>query len=230
MRFPGFARGVRTAAVGFLSISGLVAGINAAADQVELSNGDRYIGRVVALNSNTLTLQSDVLGTLRLPRAAIQTITLDSRSGAATTNATIPSPSLLRSNSLNKGLAGTSTNSAGDFSAALRQLGSQSNTLRQVQEQLLTGAGPEAQAKFNELLGGLLSGKVDLDGLRAEAKSTLEQARKVRGDIGEEGAGMLDSYLAILDSFLRETEPASVGTNKAPSSAKAKPQTTLKEE
>src|SRR5205085_5858437 len=123
----------------------------------------------------------------------------------AVTNAAIRSPLLLRSNGIAKGQpqALNPTNSAAEFSAALRQLGSQSNAVRQVQEQLLTGAGPEAQAKFNDLLGGLLSGKVDLDGLRAEARSTLEQAKKVRGDVGEEGAGMLDSYLSILDSFLR---------------------------
>src|SRR5437764_11520675 len=150
-------------------------GIRAAADQVEMLNGDRYIGRVVSLNSNTLVLQSEVLGTLRLPRTTIQNITLDSGRATAVTNAAIRSPLLLRSNGIAKGQpqALNPTNSAAEFSAALRQLGSQSNAVRQVQEQLLTGAGPEAQAKFNDLLGGLLSGKVDLDGLRAEARSTL---------------------------------------------------------
>ena len=214
-------------AVTFLT---LVAAPNSGADQVEMSNGDRYIGRVVSLNSNTLVLQSEVLGTLRLPRTTIQNITLDSGRAAALTNTGISNPLTLRSNSLVRVPAPNSTNSPNDFSTALRQLGSQSNTLRQVQEQLLTGAGPEAQAKFNDLLGGLISGKIDMDGLRAEAKSTLEQATKVRGELGEEGGGMLDSYLAILDGFLRETEPASVGTNKPPSTPKLKIQRPVQEE
>ena len=225
MRFSGF--GVGAAAVTFLM---MIAASKTGADQVEMSNGDRYIGRVVSLNSNTLVLQSEVLGTLRLPRTTIQNITLDSGHAGALTSPGIAHPLLLRSNSLVKGQPYALTNSPSDFSAALRQLGSQSNTVRQVQEQLLTGAGPEAQAKFNDLLGGLISGKVDMAGLRAEAKSTLEQARKVRGELGEEGGGMLDSYLAILDGFLRETEPASVGTNKPPPTPKPRVQTPVEEE
>jgi len=38
----------------------------AAADQIEMANGDRYVGRVVSLGADTLTLQSEVLGTLKL--------------------------------------------------------------------------------------------------------------------------------------------------------------------
>src|SRR5258707_11573164 len=46
------------------------------ADQVELQNGDHYVGRVVSLSGETLVLQSDVLGTLRLPRGKVASITL----------------------------------------------------------------------------------------------------------------------------------------------------------
>lgn len=196
--------------------------LSAHADQIEMSNGDRYVGRVLSLNNDTLLLQSEVLGTLRLPRARISAISLEPRAPGSVTNVARPAPLALRSNGTNRiSAAATSTNATTAFSAAMRQLSTDSNVVKQVQDQLLTGAGPEAQAKFNDLLSGLLSGKVDLAKLRAEAKSTMDQAKGVRGDMGEEGA-MLDSYLAILDGFLRETEPAVAPTNVP--SALLKPQ------
>jgi hypothetical protein len=95
----------------------------------------------------------------------------------------------------------------------LRQLSESSNLVQQVQQQLLGGAGPEAQAKFNDLLGSLMTGKMDLNGLRLEAKSTLAQARNARKEMGEDAGSSLDSYLAILDSFLKESEPGAPSTN-----------------
>jgi hypothetical protein len=196
----------------FLCLLLVIDALGAKADQVEMVNGDRYVGRVLSLSADNLTLQSDVLGTLRLPRSRISTIALDPRVTGSGTNLARPMPLLQRSNNLTKISAGGSTNAAAEFSVAMRQLGSNSNVVKQVQEQLLTGAGPEAQAKFNDLLGGLLSGKIDLTQLRAEAKSTLDQARQVRGDMGEEGA-MIESYLAILDGFLKETQTEGNLTN-----------------
>jgi hypothetical protein len=189
-----------------------------------MSNGDRYVGRVVSLGGETLILQSDVLGTLRLPRSRISSITLQPLAASirgtnlATFTLTAPRSKFASSSNYLSSTSAlpVSTNGSADFSSMMQQLGANSNALRQVQEQFLTGAGPEAQAKFNDLLGGLLSGKVDLAGLRAQARTTLDQAQKVRGDLGEEGGGMLDSYLAILDSFLKETEPDAAATNSTP--------------
>ena len=207
-----------------LCVLSLLWACGASADQIEMSNGDRYVGRVLSLSGDTLVLQSEVLGNLRLPRARISNILLEPRaavSGANTnlTRLTLVAPRsklALGSNSVARAAGGTSTNASAAFSAAMQQLGANSNMLHQVQEQFLTGAGPEAQAKFNDLVAGLLSGKVDLSGLRAEAKSTLEQAKKVRGDMGEEGGRMIDSYLAILDGFLKETEPQAATTSPTP--------------
>lgn len=38
-----------------------ICGLDVRADQIEMSNGDRYVGRVVSMNADTLVLQSDVL-------------------------------------------------------------------------------------------------------------------------------------------------------------------------
>lgn len=210
-----FAHPWRSAALKLVGPLVVIFSLGAQADQIQMSNGDRYVGRVLSMNADTLQLQSEVLGTLRLPRFSILTISLEPRLVGSPTNLARPAPLALRSAITNRASASISTNATSEFSAAMRQLGSDSNIVKQVQEQLLTGAGPEAQAKFNDLLGGLLSGKVDLTRLRAEAKSTMDQAKQARGDMGEGGA-MLDSYLAILDSFLKETEPAGGPTN-APS-------------
>src|SRR5205814_7885198 len=52
------------------------------ADQVEMQNGDRYLGTVLALDTNTLVLRSAVLCTVNLPRGQVVLITLGS--GGAT--------------------------------------------------------------------------------------------------------------------------------------------------
>jgi hypothetical protein len=199
-------------------------------DQVETLNGDRYVGRVLSLGSDTLVVQSEVLGTLRLPRARISTITLEPRLADRATNANHHLATVPRSNNVAQASPTTSTNVASDFASAMRQLSGNSNVIQQVQEQFLAGAGPEAQAKFNDLVAGLLSGKMGVNDLRAEAKSALDQAKSARKDMGEEGGSMMDGYLAILDGFLKETEPAGVSTNSPVSTPKPKVQKPAEEE
>src|SRR6185295_10425657 len=48
------------------------------ADQIQMRNGDRYAGRVLSLDTNTLILQSDVLGTVHLPREKVALVSLGS--------------------------------------------------------------------------------------------------------------------------------------------------------
>src|SRR5438034_10349096 len=48
------------------------------ADQVEMQNGDRYLGTVLSLDTNTLVLRSAVLGTVTLPRGKVALIHLGS--------------------------------------------------------------------------------------------------------------------------------------------------------
>src|SRR5437870_5601474 len=55
----------------------------ATADQIEMQNGDRYIGRLLTFTNDTLVLQSDLLGVVPLPRAKVASVVLGS---AAVTN------------------------------------------------------------------------------------------------------------------------------------------------
>src|ERR1041384_7289658 len=54
-----------------------------AADQVDMQNGDHYVGKVLSVTTNTVVLQNEVLGTVNLPRARVANISL----GTAGTNA-----------------------------------------------------------------------------------------------------------------------------------------------
>ena len=102
---------------------------------------------------------------------------------------------------------------ATNLSPAFRQLGANTNLIQQVQKQFLSGAGPEANNKFNELLGGLMSGKLSVDDIRAEAKTAVDQLRALQREGGEEAGFATDAYLAILDHFLKETAPSGTATN-----------------
>jgi hypothetical protein len=194
------------------------------ADQVEMQNGDRYVGHVLSLNTNTIVLQSDVLGTLRLPRAKVAGITLGPRSP---TNSA-PPPSL--TNGQVRAPSAAPANAAPAVSPALRQLGASTNLIQQVQKQFLSGAGPEANDKFNDLLGGLMSGKLSVDDIRAEAKSAADQLRTLKREGGEEAGLAADAYLAILDHFLKETAPAGSPTNAPALSPDSKPKPAPDEE
>jgi len=169
------------------------------ADQVELQNGDRYVGKVLSLTTNQLILQSDVLGTIKLPRERVAVVTLGN---------VVPTSVARATNLQHEGRAnpaGSLTNS-NDLTAAFRQLGTNNSLIQQVQKQFLSDASPEAVNKYNELLGGLMSGKVSMDDLRAQAKTAADQLRSMKGEMGDQ-TGILDSYLSILDKFVNETTP-----------------------
>jgi hypothetical protein len=164
------------------------------ADQVEMQSGDRYFGKVLSVSTNTVVLQSDVLGTVNLPRSKVATISLGAVATKSALTTTSPATHFHPR---------AATNSLPDFSGSLSQLGTNKSAIEQVRAEYLSAAGPEANAKFNELLGGFMSGKVTVNDLRAQAKSAAEQLRTARRDLGEEAGPAIDGYLAILDNFLQ---------------------------
>ena len=196
----------------------LAAAGHLSADQVELQNGDRYIGHVLSLNSNAVVLQSEVLGTLRLPRSRVAVITLGP--GSTTNSLALP----LRANAQTPLRSPAPANVASNLSPALTGLSTSTNLIQQVQKQFLNGAGPEANTKFNELLGGLMSGKLSVDDIRAEAKTAADQLRALQRESGEDGGFAANAYLSILDHFLKETASSAGSPSNAPApSPSAKP-------
>ena len=171
------------------------------ADQVEMQNGDHYLGTVLSLDTNTLVLRSTVLGTVSLPRSQVALITLGSSGATNFTGAASAAKRQSAASSI------AITNGMTDLSVPLRQLGANTNFIEQVRGQFLSDAGPEANNKFNTLVSGLLSGRLTVNDIRAEAKSAADQLKELKRDLGEDGGGALDGYLAILENFLRETAP-----------------------
>jgi hypothetical protein len=176
------------------------------ADQVEMQNGDRYAGKVVSMTAETIVLQSEVLGKLTLPRSKVANISL---------GASAATPSVARSTNQARAASILVTNSNPDITAALRNLGADTNFIEQIRKQFLSDAGPAANNKYDELVGGLMSGKLDINTLRAEAKAATDQIRTLKQQGGDVG-GPLDSYLAILENFLKQTDPT---THPTPSVA-----------
>jgi len=203
-----FARALVLATLFFSTI------LTTRADQVEMQNGDRYNGKVLSLNEDSLTLQNEVLGKITLPRAKISLISF----GALADKAHAAAPA---TNRLSKSTASTQTNSLA------AQLNASPGVIQQVQKQFLAGADPAAQDKFNELVSGLLSGKLDVQDIRREAKSAADQIRALKKDAGEDTGFAMDAYLAILDQFLKEVPEATTPRTNAPA---AKPKPTQAEE
>lgn len=170
------------------------------ADQVLMQNGDRINGKVLSLTTNALVIQDANLGTIQLARANVSAIFF----GTAPVSAPAPAPANII---LNGKAAVPAAVPNADLAAALRGLRQQTNLVQQVETQVLGSSSPDALYKFNDLLDGLSTGRIDMNGLRAQAQSVADQLRSYKKDMGPETAAEADIYLAILDHFLRETAP-----------------------
>lgn len=186
----------------------VMAGSSLHADQVEMQNGDRYVGNVVSLTGETLVLRSDVLGTVTLPRGKVAQVSFGS---AAPTNS---SRVAIATNLIVRGATVTNVNAL--RLPALPKTAEGTNVMQQVQQQLLADATPEARAKFTDLASGYLSGQVSVNDIRVEAQAAVKQLKSLKAGLGEEADSSLDGYLAILEGFLNETASTSGKTN-APS-------------
>ncbi len=185
------------------------------ADQVEMKNGDRYVGQVISLSPDTLVLKNEILGTIKLPREKVSQLTLGTNMVA-----TAPRPA---TNVVTAALPAGFSAKAATLARSQPTSAAPTNVMRQVQEQLLLDASPQAQQKYQELAGGFLSGQVSESQIRAEAQAAADQLKKFKAELGADASEELDGYLAILESFLGETKTApaaaSLPTPKPKSSA-----------
>ncbi len=179
------------------------------ADQLEMQNGDRYVGKILSVSADSVLLQSSVLGKISLPRNKVATLSFATNAvttkpvgdvASAFTN--LPDVSSLAT------LAKDNTNLA----ATAHTLSANPELVRMIREQLLAGS-PEAAGKYDELVSGFSSGKLTISDIQREAKSTAAQMRKMKQELGPEVGESLDAYLEILDGFLKETD---LGTSAPP--------------
>lgn len=203
------------------------------ADQVNMQNGERYVGKVVTFSNETVVVQSDTLGTLAVPRSKIASIVLGTN--AVASPAPVQSP-VVASAQTQPSAAAQSANS--DLATTIRQLRSNTNAMQvqhqmqQVQQQILAGADPKATEMFNQMMGGLMNGSLNVDDIRAQAKTAADQLRAAKKEFGDDAGFAFDGYLAVLDGFLRESANTSsvTVTNAPPSAAKPKRSQLLEEE
>ena len=80
---------------------------------------------------------------------------------------------------------------------------------------MLAGS-PEAAGKYDEMVNGLMSGELNLNDLRREAKSSADQLRELKRDLGPEAGDSIDAYLVVLDNFLKETAAEPTNATPAP--------------
>lgn len=169
------------------------------ADQLQMANGDHYAGKILSLNSNSIVFESDVLGRVTLPREKVESMSFG---GSATAPATTNAPVAPRVVAATNRFVHSSTN----ISAALRN-GTNSATIEQIRQQMLTGTTPEANQKYDELLSGLMNGKLSVNDIRAQAKTSIDQLNKMKKEMGPQADPMIDAYLEILKNFVNEEEP-----------------------
>jgi len=173
-------------------------------DQIEMQNGDRYNGKVISLTNDVMVLQSEVLGKIVIPRSRIANISL---AGAGTNAAGVT-----REAKTDPKAVATATNSPASTLASLRASAGSGDEAEKVKQQFLADADPAAKAKFDEMLGDLMTGKMNLADLRVQAKSAADQLRGMKKELGPEADPTLDGYLAVLESFLRETPASGTST------------------
>lgn len=174
------------------------------ADVVDMQNGDRYYGTVMLVSPDTVILKSDVLGKIALPRKSVASLMFGTNSVVpieATNSMHVSAPTNLPTVDL---AALTNTNE--DLAVALHNLGSNTNFIQQIRNQMLAGS-PEATGKYDEMVSGLMGGTVNIDDLRREAKSSADQIRELKRDLGSDVGDSLDDYLQVLDQFVNETNP-----------------------
>ena len=184
------------------------------ADQVELQNGDRYTGKVLSVTADTVVLESEVLGKINVPRKNVANLAFGAHSAvpkAATNFARISGLTNLPV----AVAANRPANTNADLSTAFRNLGANANFVRDIREQMLRDS-PAAACKYDEMVNGLMSGKLNLNDLRREAKASADQLRTLKRELGPEADDSLDTYLEVLDGFLKESASESASTKPVP--------------
>jgi hypothetical protein len=207
-------RGLRRPLLALGAICALFSGqMRARADLVELVNGDQYNGAVVAMSETNLIFRGEIQGMVTLPRAKVARITFRQTLPASELPFASPQPlpGLLKSQAT-KAASSRLKNASGQ--PLLDGFGT--NLIAQVKQQLLAQAPPEANKKFDDLLGGLMTGAVSVSDIRSQAKDSIKQIQQLKRETPELGDA-LDSYLEILQSFVAEAEPAPAAKTNAPS-------------
>ena len=162
------------------------------ADVIELVNGDRYYGSLIAVTQTNVELKSEIQGKVNIPRDKVATIMF--RETAA------------QKADVAKSITGKKNAKSSALAEELRAQGISPKDISKIPEEILSGANPEATEQFKEMLAGLVTGQISTDSIRVQAQKSVEEIHAMKEDLGEEAGELLDGYLLILENFLKETD------------------------
>lgn len=210
-----------------LFIAGLAA-LPLKADMLELTNGDHYRGTVISMTTSNVEFQSEIQGRVTLPRSKVANITLNEVVAKPIVVTKSPAPAIV--GSPNTGTNATHITGANPAVSAqanavveqLRQQGVAPKLIEQVQQQIFGKSSPEAAQKFDELMNGLMTGRVSVEDIRKQAQTSIAQIRSAKKDLGGDAGDMLDSYLVILEKFVQEAGDEVPATKPAPATIPVK--------
>jgi monoamine oxidase len=176
----------------------------AGADVVLCENGDRYTGRVILVTESEVRLVNEIQGRMVVPRDKVQQITFERIASPAATAPGLEAPAAV------------------DPSAPALPL--DPSAVQQVQREILGTANPEANQMFQEMIQGLASGKMNVGDIRLQAQDVLNQVREMQRELGDDDtAGLLNSYVSILENFVRASTNAPAPRQPSSISAQPKP-------
>lgn len=192
----------RLVAVALVAVLGV---LPAAADSVQLANGDVISGKVVSLDDKTLKLESETLGQVNIPRVKIATITLGDARPPAVAN--IPAPGGQPSVPAVVPKPGLANVSPEGILKQLQSTGVGAKELSEVQKMFPLLASPEASSYFNDTLKGLMGGGKSIGDVRKDAIRARDELKKATKGLGPDVDAAVAPYLNILERFIGETQP-----------------------
>ncbi|MDB6020103.1 MAG: hypothetical protein JWR19_4592 [Pedosphaera sp.] len=206
----------------------LLTGSVARADMLELTNGDHYSGTVISVSPTTVEFQSEVQGRIKIPREKVAAIPLHetSASRAAAQAPVTPQPAAVVGSPAAKPAPATPASAAvataipakpaDSVIQQLRQQGIDPNMMNQIQQQLMGKSSPEATRMFNDTVGGLKSGSLNVSDIRNQARSAIKDIQNAKKELGDDADAneLLNGYMGILEKFIQESD--------APTAAPAK--------
>jgi len=210
-------------ALSFTLTLGMVAllGVVAHADTLHLNNGDTVSGHVTSVDAKMVKLASENFGEITVPREKIRSIYFgDAKPVQA---AVAAAPQATNTGQADKGYnipqlpaivdaqKQYGADTGGSVDDAVKQLQGGAvdpKMIKEITSKLPGFASPEVQEYFNNTLGGLASGKLDVQSVRKDAIYARDQILDLKKDLGPDAAA-LDGYLGILENFIDKSAPRS---------------------
>lgn len=225
-----------------------VASTAARADTLRLANGDTIQGKVVAVDDQHVTIESENFGRLVLPRAKVVGMAFGDaapRAAAGKKSGEQPSIADVKIDPKDKpedilrkliprgfDLGAVKEMARGEKPAAnpedvvrqLREAGGVDPAVRRELMMRIPGfTSPAVQGYFDKQVNGLMSGEISLGDIRNDAVKVRDQLEDLKKELGPSGQA-LDGYLGILNGFIQDTQSVPAKKRpKNPAEGKAKP-------